>query len=72
MLQLCKNMITNMISIDTLIKLHHNQNKKYNSKISKTNLIYPDWFNNGIHTIADVVDSDSVIYDYKNLKLNYN
>ena len=44
----------------------------YNSQISKTNLFYPDWFNSGIHTIADVVDSDGVIYDYKNLKLNYN
>ena len=37
----------------------------YTSQISKTNLFYLDWFNNGIHTIADVVDSDGVIYDYK-------
>ena len=40
------------------------------SQISKTNLFYPDWFNNDIHTIADVVESDGVIYDYKSLKLN--
>ena len=44
----------------------------YISQISKTNLFYPDWFNNGIHAIFDVVDSDGVIYDYKILKLNKN
>ena len=44
----------------------------YNSQISKTNLFYPDWFNNGIHTIADIVASDGAKYDYKILELNYN
>ena len=43
----------------------------YNRQLSKNNLFYQDWFNKGIHTIGDVVDSEGIIHDYKVLKRKY-